>query len=318
MRVSYMACQFITTGECSSTDPTFKVWHLPTIKRYDFNYFISFLLAWNLGWDPLGSKARYIWTLRRWNEKMTSLVLKKGAAEKVTSVGFRAVIPLTVRAPAENNTKPHNADNGWYNRLFIDVVRVGSSITIGARFRSFFDGVTDNVKIVTVLLYQDGSMELMKDGTSDNLMRIKQTGSGPISFYFSHLKLNLRNDKGFADFYLKGPRVPGDVPNVMRESKEQKGTFEFDKVSPTTMALLRLQRVVAGTALVAGLGLNAVGMLRTESHALTYGSAALLALGAGSAIKCDKENTGAAVIFGLALGAAAILGDVLVAHLLRP
>lgn len=182
---------------------------------------------------------------------MAGIELRKEVAEKVTSVGFGAVVPLIVRAPRENNhNKPYNEERGWYNRLFIDVVRAGSGVTVGACFRSLFDGITDNVKIVNVELAKNGSMRyLMEDGIADRLMRIKPTG-GALSFCFPDIRLWLRNENGLAVFQFGGLRVPKNALNLVREDPKQSGLFEFSTMTAGQATLLRLQDLVSMKGMV--------------------------------------------------------------------
>ena len=87
---------------------------------------------------------------------MTGFELRKEAAENVEGMGFGVVVKTAVNAPKENNhTNPYSEDLAIYTRLFIDVVRAGNNITMGVCYRSGFNGITDNVKVVSVQMAED-------------------------------------------------------------------------------------------------------------------------------------------------------------------
>lgn len=165
---------------------------------------------------------------------MTGLELRNGAAGIADSSGFSAIVTTMIPAPRQNNkTMPFNENRGWYNRLLIDAIRMGSIITVYACYRSPFDwqGIEDHGKVVTVEMGSDGKMDyLIEDGLCNGLVKIKPTLTGELSFNFSHVGLRLRNDNHrLAAFYFKGLAVPRGAPNEAREKSP--GQFEFKTVT---------------------------------------------------------------------------------------
>lgn len=179
-------------------------------------------------------------------ERMAGIELRKEVAEGITDVGFGAVVKVAVNVPnGSDHTNRNDGRDSYYTRLFIEVVRAGDNVTVGACYRSVLDEVADTVKIVSVRMARDGSMTyLMEEGVADSLMRIKPSNSGALSFCFPNVQLRLKNAEGLAVFQFSGVAVPSSMPNEIRESSSRAGSFEFKTVTAGRAALLRLHELV--------------------------------------------------------------------------